>query len=405
MPRGSTGATICEPIIQRSAVTKPIITASAPKQAETSVDGLRLLFVDGPLEDELLSSWITRLARGNRVKNHTLSNSLFPGVQIWNRDVDWSASAGITEVLAAETGIAPERASATCLKHFEGHLFDHHRPNARTQWVRPVGVWHRRRLAPGLQFCPRCLQEDGEKPYFRRMWRLGLVAVCVRHGCILKERCPSCGEPASPHRTPIEGVICACWRCGFDFRNTDAPAAAPDALAFQCHLERALLNGGAPLGAYGWVYSLSLFRILHQIMRLVAVGRAAPALRRAIAEREGIDVVEVPKIGGRDVERLTPSARHDLLRAAAVLLADWPNSFVKICEAEHVWSATILRDLECRHEIPFALLDPVDAQLDRTFYRPNRSEIDAVRRVLRRQEGRATRNAIRRLIGRDSHLF
>lgn len=60
--------------------------------------------------------------------------------------------------------------------------------------------------------CPACLME---KPvYMRRIWELNAMTVCIRHGCLLLDRCPSCNKliPAIRLRT------CLC-PCGYDFRN------------------------------------------------------------------------------------------------------------------------------------------------------------------------------------------
>ena len=41
-----------------------------------------------PQADELLSSWLRRIALGNSAKLHSFCHAVWPGLQIWNRDID-----------------------------------------------------------------------------------------------------------------------------------------------------------------------------------------------------------------------------------------------------------------------------------------------------------------------------
>lgn len=349
---------------------------------------------------------MVRLARANALRLHTFTQLLWPGRAVWNRDPDWLSDAAVVATMAVETTVPQDVARATCLKALEGIVFGEHRPNARTIWIRPIGVFHRRRRRPGLQFCPRCLAEDPD-PYFRLPWRLGFVTTCCRHGCILRETCPRCDEPVNFHRVVLTAPLWTCWHCGFDLRAAATSVADSDVLAFQATLGEVVLAGFAPMGRYGPVHSLAFFVILRQLTRLVASGRAAAGLRRALARRDGI-VLEAPVLGdgSRDVERLPPDRRHDLLRAASALLDRWPDALITACRAEGIWSSSVLRDLgDDPSRVPFALADPVRAALDRTFYRPNSAEVDAMRLYLARRGLNPTYRQLRKLTGIDSNRF
>ena len=43
-----------------------------------------------PLPDELLSSWMVRIAGQHGLKLHTFASAVWPGISIWNRDIDRS---------------------------------------------------------------------------------------------------------------------------------------------------------------------------------------------------------------------------------------------------------------------------------------------------------------------------
>lgn len=53
------------------------------------------------------------------------------------------------------------------------------------------------RKLTALQYCPQCLECDA-RPYFRRVWRLSHLVVCLEHRCRLYDRCWQCDAPIEP---------------------------------------------------------------------------------------------------------------------------------------------------------------------------------------------------------------
>jgi TniQ len=366
---------------------------------------MTFLAVLPPADGELLSSWITRNARANIYKwLHTYTNLLLPGHQVWPRDVDWFSDPSLVAAMARVTGIDLDRARQTTLASLAGTIYPLHQPNSRTPWIRPVGVYHRVRARTGLQFCPMCLGEN--ECYWRLHWRLGFIALCPEHGVLLAEACPRCGRPANFHRVPLNRPLHTCDTCNFDLRHTSVPAASAPALAFQSYLIRVMNRGWAELGIYGPVHSVLFFAILRQLMRLIASGPAATGLRRALEDQYGIRVAAVEAgRGGRDIERLPPSARHDLLRASATLIENWPATFLKICGEEQVWASAVLKDWTDSAPVPFALAHAARF-LGRSYYHPNEREVEAARSYLRRKTGaEPSARQLRLLTGRDSGLY
>lgn len=67
-----------------------------------------------PLPDELLSSWLVRLAHGHGLKVQTFCNLMFGNRrQVWNRDIDRLAPDWLVEALALHTGTPMELARRT----------------------------------------------------------------------------------------------------------------------------------------------------------------------------------------------------------------------------------------------------------------------------------------------------
>lgn len=207
-----------------------------------------------PKDDELLSSWIIRLAHVHGIKVQTFSAMLFGrNTTIWNRDLDQLAPVEDLKILSTVTGVSLDRIEQTTLRSLEGILFERHTPNGMCRWIIPIGIFHRSRRRPGLMFCPKCLKEDNE-PFFRRTWRLAFATACIKHRCYLLDSCPNCKSPLAPHRSdmqsrsvfPVAGLNVCCWKCGFDYRNEEGLLhflPEEPALNLQAKLEYTIKNG------------------------------------------------------------------------------------------------------------------------------------------------------------------
>lgn len=133
-----------------------------------------------PQPEELLSSWLHRLAYANGVPPKAFARVLGLSARMWSAALDLSLPADIADLLFAKTGITPDHLAAMSLaQDLPGQLLLPLRHNGH----RDGSTW--------LQFCPRCLTEDAQ-PYFRRRWRLATRVSCTQHGCRLRDRCPSC---------------------------------------------------------------------------------------------------------------------------------------------------------------------------------------------------------------------
>jgi len=173
-----------------------------------------------PLPDELLSSWLVRLAHGHGLKVQTFCNLIFGNRrQVWNRDVDRLAPSWLVETLAERTGTPLEVAQRTTLRVFEGTLFKQFHSSGTLTWVQTMRMYHRKRQGFAQQFCPVCLRRDAT-PYFRKTWRVALKTFCVQHECKLLDRCHACGSSVAFHRVDMaqsgrlgKVSISHCHRC------------------------------------------------------------------------------------------------------------------------------------------------------------------------------------------------
>lgn len=303
------------------------------------------------LDDELLSFWIVRLAHANGLKLQTFTSLGFGrDATIWNRDIDRCASDEFLERLSAQTGSTVEQLKGGTLTSYEGQLFTHHNPNGNTNWILPLGIYHRTRRAFGMQFCPSCLFEDSV-PYFRRRWRIAFSTICDRHGVMLHDRCPSCGAPIIYFRNDLgrrskyklSGDTC-CWRCNYDLCRASAYCPpAPDGHSIVA------LRSLATFPDLGWwfignqtlQYEHLYLDALRHLLMVLPSGRG-PQLLSYIEKQTGW--CSHVQSGPRTLFELRPLAvRHNLLVSALWLLDDWPERFLRASKDCGVPQSGILR--------------------------------------------------------------
>lgn len=152
-----------------------------------------------PLPDELLSSFLCRLAVGMDLKPITFLNTVFGSRKnLLAQDLDNHAPERIIERVSAGTQRSGYELADCTLPSYVGTLLTTHNPRGRNPWLLPTTIDNNIRHRFGLQYCPACLAED-ERPYYRKIWRLGFVTACTRHGKRLRDRCPRCVAPLHPH--------------------------------------------------------------------------------------------------------------------------------------------------------------------------------------------------------------
>lgn len=295
-----------------------------------------------PQEQELLSSWLSRVALSNAARAHTFCHLVWPNKQIWTRDIDVCGDEVLIADLSEYTATPIDRARSTRLEVFEGTVFEKLIHNGRTRWIMPIGVFHRERTRFGLQWCPLCFRMDNVS-YFRQHWRLAFVSCCPRHGVILADRCQDCGSPALPFKRELT----ECHKCGADARDHPVVIGESGAIQLEHQLIKRAYDGRTWLVPYEPVYPIAYFDIIRRLMQLLAFGGDSLSLREAIAHRYGGDPAPPTCDPERhDIEFIQPSDRHRLMGLVARILPGWPFRFVGVCAETGNWSSQILKDMK-----------------------------------------------------------
>ena len=179
-----------------------------------------------PLADELLSSWLHRLALANGIAPRSFAGVFGLDERMWSPRLDLQLPRHVAGVLADETSVPQGAISAMMISGC-----------SMATLLLPLRDSAHRNRSTWMQYCPQCLAAD-EVSYFRRQWRLASRVSCFVHGCGLRDRCPACyaGIAAFDQSELLPQHICV--RCGFDLRA--APKASVKAAARR--LERAIAD-------------------------------------------------------------------------------------------------------------------------------------------------------------------
>ena len=328
-----------------------------------------------PYPNELLSSYLVRIAHANGKSPSRFCAFHFPGVPIWNRDVDRSATTAFVRSVAWRSQASEEVIRDMTLQEWETTLapapsmFQSARP-ALVSWINALGIYHRSRNRYGMQYCPDCLAEAG---FYRKAWRLSFVTVCQQHACSLLDCCAYCLAPIAFHRN--EALHLHCHHCGRSLirpvRRTEDEPEFHIRLMLQQRL-LAALNEGKSIVADDTVPSNSFFLGLSLLLRAVKA-----RLRMVRRHHQAPSPLVTCPTGQMEMLRLDGRVQQCLVLAR--LLDDWPCQFLKLATGMGLTQ----RAFEDRIALPEWLERAVD-QLPPGSVRVRQKHTSPVRQKLRR---------------------
>lgn len=176
------------------------------------------LIIPKEQNDELLSSWLTRMALAHK-RTLTVFLSLFvkhEGSSLSHRDIDFIFNEKFFDALASKSELSKKEILNMSLRSEEGYLY---RCNDCLYPPNQIRKLVDKRFHFGLMFCPLCLAED-EIPYFRKKWRYAFYNACPKHKVFLTDRCWSCYERVKLTKIKYFDEITYCSKCSRDLRLT-----------------------------------------------------------------------------------------------------------------------------------------------------------------------------------------
>ena len=364
-----------------------------------------LLIRPRPLDDELFTSWLVRLAWSNGEKLHSFCYRRLGAVRsLWHRDLDRFANPATLALAGVATGIPADRLFATTLASYEGAIYEHHAINGDARWLTPVKPQSRRHARHGQQYCPDCLRED-RIPYFRRIWRLAFMVACPRHGTLLLDACQHCGSPVSFHegdfgRRSILKEACPitiCRNCQRDLRFYDAPKSDEALLAFVRELATTLHASWTEIVPRQTLYGLAFFGGLHELLRTLASRTRSRAIRQHYLHDRNQLCFPIAREGAACCfERLRVHDRYELMCMAADFINNWPDRFVGACRQARITSSHMEN---YGRPVPYWFEKELRWSLYRHRYWPSDEEKQALIAYLRTHGLSCAPNNVRRWLG------
>lgn len=298
-----------------------------------------------PKEGELLSSWITRLARANHMATADFSESVLPDERTTLKEIDRIYNAEMMQALADGAGVPLERVWGTSLLSEEGYVFSQ-RAFGTTEWISPTAALKGIK-AKGMAYCPQCLDTDAE-PYYCKNWRFVFNPICPTHRTFLRYGCPSCGKPynffyASSTQPSMANSITTCRWCGADMRHAparqDSSALIDRVLHIQSGINAGISRDSFIVSGYGHVHAQPYLKALHACMNSLSTPAMAKWVARNFPEDlpKGIDVAALEYADyAFAIEQRSPEGLGTLLCLAMVLMKDWPDRFMRYTRKQEI---------------------------------------------------------------------
>ena len=283
-------------------------------------------------KDELLSSWLVRVAFAHGCDPLTLTGCLWPGERVWTIDLDKNLPLPLLMQLASVAQLPSNALYNASLQPIIQHISrSDDTIHKSVSWILSLGTRNRKHTG-GLQICPRCLAEK-TPVYYRRSWRIAWTIYCPEHHCTLIDCCPACYSAIQPHRLTIPNDnIAACAVCGLDL-STIAPkrCLSDNALHFQNTADQFLSNGSAELNNVSiplpqW-FSLAnnYIHLLRQVLR--SDNKNACHFLAEIGIN--INAARYPQ-NGLSFELCRTNDRINLLNDVNILLGLTPNEIISL---------------------------------------------------------------------------
>ncbi|MBU3082499.1 TniQ family protein [Acinetobacter baumannii] len=331
-----------------------------------------------PLNDELFSSWFTRLAFSNLSKIHSFAIEIFgkdKGGVFWNRDIDCFINLEEMDYLSFRTGIDTKKIYETSIRSYEGILFQRFNSNGFNRWILPCGIYHRTRRSNWLVYCPICLSSDKE-PYFRKSWRLAFYTICPIHHIYMHDACPKCKNPITFFRQELGKrekykveSIANCYYCQFNLRDTNYIPLGDEKEYPMNQIN--LIKYHKP----GWwilkhnqeslPYSFSYYDVVHYLCSFLS-SKIGFSLYEYVSRIVKLNLVM--KKNKKVFETRILAERNNLLNCALWLIEDWPHRFISLCKKYKLTESRITRSEQLPYwfhkEISFYLKGTIAIQYD-----------------------------------------
>lgn len=282
-----------------------------------------LLFKDTPYENELLSSWLTRLAHLNYLTLTSFLGAYFPKKNYSKYDLDlYEYNSSFFKKISNLTNTSIYTIKKLRLYQYEGYIEEKINTTGRHKWFTPLHSTNRISKFYGIRFCPMCLKEN---LYFRNSWRIIYNNICSLHKQYLLNRCPKCYSIISFTQTTYNLQIFNCHKCHFDLRNSLSVKINEKSIEYFYHkLLFNIQDKGYYIFQNKLYYSIGLFNLLR-------------ILCRNVIKKD----IHYNKIY---IEEFEPQVVSEIISKALYLLEDYPKNLIYFCKRTKLTNEIVFYD-------------------------------------------------------------
>jgi len=217
-----------------------------------------------PLQDEILSSWIVRVAYAHKTHPHTFVNQYlnYRPYSFFLSECDLTLDEAMINTIDEKCRYNIDVRSLM-LTTYGGYIQENIYDNNPT-----IFFAHQK-------YCPVCLRED-KVPYFRKKWRVVFYNICHKHSCYLYEHCPSCKSKldiSKMHNNKLPYTYC--HKCGFELkrgRKLSVLKSYISSLEYQNKIFKIIHDGYIQLDRTP-VYSFLFFEVFSKLSKLILLNR------------------------------------------------------------------------------------------------------------------------------------
>lgn len=281
------------------------------------------------LPGESLLSFLVRLSLLNNYTPHMVMRLCKERVKKPPANLTRSLRSDVLEAMASLTLAEPEELYRASIYEFQKSIIRTHYepyptslpPGSVEYFLDEYGFRRDNiRTDTDLQFCPLCLSET---PYHQSCWMLLASSICLKHQCLLLQKCPKCQSQVS-----ITAILKAqCEKCAFNLTKVSPISMADDEFGL---FSQSVIQS--------WFLSLPVpasdqFELLNQPVNVLF--GILNGLRKAIANikdsweyvHEGT-IEKAPAIFPCDKKSLlSPIVAYRLFATAFKGITNWPNGF------------------------------------------------------------------------------
>lgn len=192
------------------------------------------------IDNELLSSFLIRIAHANGTNLDTISYKVFRNSKLLTKDIDKYLTSDEIEKISSYINIPFDNIYNMTLYPIVSKIDTKDlKLFSKWFWITPTSSSYKYKTN-GLQFCPKCLEENIDT--FKIFNRFSFNVACVKHKIQLHTHCPRCNYQYSPLLKQIDDSIQTCTNCNLNLSTIENIPIDIEILTLQNFLNQCIIQ-------------------------------------------------------------------------------------------------------------------------------------------------------------------